>query len=112
MTSKNILTSIVNKNEDVDTLTKKLLKRLNGVIHDCFKKIRIKEDRSDYDIVQLFDQRRTLRSKTDEDSKKLLKQIDDELAYKCADNNVKTIREELRIYHVTRGALMLGVCGN
>ena len=70
MTSKNILTSIVNKNEDVDTLTKKLLKRLNGVIHDCFKKIRIKEDRSDYDIVKLFDQRRTLRSKTDEDSKK------------------------------------------
>ena len=108
MTSKDILTSIVNKDEDVDMLTKKLLKRLNGVIHDSFKKVRITEDNTDDDIVQLFDQRRALRSKKDEDSKKLLKQIDDKLADKCADNNVKIIREELKDIGCDEGGFNVG----
>ena len=44
MTSIYILTSIVNKDEDVNMLTNKLLERLKGVIHDTFRKFRIKED--------------------------------------------------------------------
>ena len=108
MTSRDILTSIVNKDEDVDILTKKLLKRLNGVIHESFKKIRIKEDNQDIIILKLFDQRRVLRTKTDENSKKLLSQINDKLAEKFADNNVKIIRDELKDIACDEGGFNVG----
>ena len=42
LTSQDIFTSIVNKEQDANTLTNKFLKRLNGVICESFKKIRIR----------------------------------------------------------------------
>ena len=38
MTSSNILTSLVDKDTNVNKLTKKFIKRLNGIIHQCLKK--------------------------------------------------------------------------
>ena len=51
MTSQNILISLVNKDQDINSLTKKFIKRLNGIIHKCFKKIRVQEDSSNKDIM-------------------------------------------------------------
>ena len=70
MTSKHILTSVVSKDIDINNLTKKFIKRLNGIIHNCFKKIRIQEDNGVSDVTMLLDRRRILRCKTDKESKK------------------------------------------
>ena len=108
MTSNNILTSIVEKEDNVNTLTSKLLKRLNGVLHKCFKRIRITKNDSDNEIQKLFDQRRRLRSKTYEESKEILKEVDDKLADKCAERNVEKIREELKDIKCDEGGFNVG----
>lgn len=59
-TSKGVLTDIVEKNEDANKLTNKFMKRLNGLIHQCFKKTWINEDNNDKEVINLFEQRRTL----------------------------------------------------
>merc|ERR1711874_35680 len=58
---QNIFSSIVKKNENVNTLTKKSLKRLNGCLYQCFKKTRVSNTDDNSDIFELFDKRRTLR---------------------------------------------------
>ena len=77
LTSKGILTNIVEKDEDANKLTNKFMKRLNGLLHECFKKTRMIENNSKDDIINLFDRRRVLRSKVDKESKKELKNIED-----------------------------------
>ena len=108
MTSKDIFTSIVSKDENTNTITKKLINRLNGVIHTCFKKIRIREDKSDNDIVKLFDKRRKLRSKVDKYSQEKLKQAEEELADKCADANYEKIKNELKDIDCEDGGFNIG----
>ena len=58
LTSQDIFTSIVNKEQDANTLTNKFLKRLNGVICESFKKIRIRNNNKDDEIMMLFEKRR------------------------------------------------------
>ena len=67
-TSKDILTSLVSKDNDANILMKKFMKRLNGIIHACFKKTRITEKQDNEDIVKLFNKRRVLRPKKNEES--------------------------------------------
>ena len=87
ITSANVLTSIVEKEKDANTLTNIFMKRLNGMIHTCFRETRMKEDCTQTDIMKLFERRNILRSKTDENSKQELTNIENELADKCAESN-------------------------
>ena len=68
------------KDIDVNRLTNKFMKRLNGIIHKCFKKIRIQEGNDNDKINELFE--RKLKSKLDNKSKKILEFVEDELAEK------------------------------
>ena len=108
LTSSNILTLLVNKDLDIDTLTKKFIKRLNGIIHQCFKKIRIQEGGNNNEISQLFDKRRELKSKDDKESQKLLSLVEEELANKCAESNFEKIKEELADLDCDEGGLNMG----
>ena len=75
------LSSIFNNEKDLNSCTKKFMKRLDGFIHECFRKIRIKE-KQNTEIDDLFNRRRILRNKDDDASKDDLKKIEDELAEK------------------------------
>ena len=108
ITSGNILTSIVEKNQDANVLTNKFLKRLNGMLHQCFKKTRIKEEDKETDIIKLFDERNKLRSKEDKHSKSRLIEVEQELADKCAENNYKKIMEEIKDIECDEGGFHMG----
>ena len=107
-TSKEVLTSIVSRDNDANTLTKKFMKQINGLIHECFKKIRITENNDSDDIIKLFDKRRKLRTKTDEISIKELKIVEENLAEKCAETNYKHIKEELKDIECDEGGFNVG----
>ena len=90
-----ILSSIVNKNSDINIATKKFIKRINGYLHKCFKKKKKKCEVKNKDISKLFDRRRILRSKTDDDSKIELGKVEAKLAEKCDKENYIKIKNEL-----------------
>ena len=56
---------------DLDNQTKKFLKKLEKVIHKCFKKIRVKE-KVDKEKEELYKKWKSLKNRTDEKSKKEL----------------------------------------
>ena len=105
---KGALTSIVKKSKDVNVATKKFLKRLNGYICQSFKKIQISEHSGDTDITKLFDERRKLGSKTDNESRERLVEVEEALADKCAEQNVKIIEEGLRDFECDEGGFNMG----
>ena len=97
ITSQKILSKVVKKDGDAQSVTKRFLKRLNGVIYQSFTKIRIKDNSENKDeIVKLFDRRRFLRLKEDENSRKEVAEIETKLADKCAETNYNTIKNELK----------------
>ena len=90
----NILSSIFENDKDLNSCTKKFLKRLNGCIQECFRKVRI-TDKTNAEIESLFQKRRTLRNKADDKSKDELKNVEEELANRCAKDNLAKIAEEI-----------------
>ena len=108
MTSKHILSSVVKQDSDINNITKKFLKRLNGIIHNCFKKIRIHEDSGVSDVTKLLDKRRILRCKTDMESKRELEAVETELADKCAESNYSKIIEEIKDLSCEEGGMNAG----
>ena len=80
------LSSVFDNDQDLNSITKKFLKRLNGVIHNSFKKIKISE-RPNKALEELFEKRNLLRTKSDPESRDALEQVEEELASKCAEDN-------------------------
>ena len=91
MTSNNTkLSSIFESNKDINKQTKQFIKKLDGVLHHCFKKIKIKgTPNKEFD--DLFAQQKQLKSKVDAESKRKLKEIEDRLAEKMSDNMFKIV---------------------
>ena len=56
----------------------------------------------------MFDERRVIRSKTDKDSKERLNTVEEDIAHKCAEENVRIIEEELRDPECDEGGLNIG----
>ena len=79
--------------KDVEVKTKQFLKRLKYCITKCFDKIRIKGPRVDKKLEELFDKRRHLKTKEDEESVKELEEVEQMLADICAENNLKIVEE-------------------
>ena len=71
LTSKEgMFTNIFNdKTKDIEGISKKFLKILEGSLHQCFSKIRVKE-KGNKELDSLFNKRRLLRTKSDNNSKK------------------------------------------
>jgi hypothetical protein len=93
MTSRdNFLSNTMqNKDKDINTRTKKFLKRIGYCISKCFKKVRIKQSKRNKTIENLFNKRRILRTKEDETSIEELSRVEEELAEMCAEDNKKLI---------------------
>ena len=94
ITSKdNFLSSVFETEGSIEVQTKKFLKRLGYCISICFKKIRENNSRRNLHIEDLFNKRRILKNKTDEDSFERLKEVEAQLATICASDNAKMIEE-------------------
>ena len=82
-----------NENKDIEVTTKQFLKRLKYCITQCFDKIRVKGPRVDKKLEELFDKRRRLKTKDDETSIKELEEVEELLAERCAEQNLKIVEE-------------------
>ena len=89
------LSQIFDSDKDINVLTKKFLKRLNGFICQNFKKIRITED-IDKNLEKLYNMRSELRNKTDEDSKEKLKDVEKQLEDEYSNDFYEKIKKELQ----------------
>ena len=71
------------------------MKKLNNCLHQCFRKIRIK-DRENKVLSNLFNRRRSLRTKSDKGSKIELQHVEEELSNAVAEDNYIKIKNELK----------------
>ena len=87
-----MLSSIFDSEEDLDILTGRFLKKLDGCISNSFKKIRLakKEDKGE----DLYNQMTNLKSKTDEKSKAKLQEVLEKIA-EDAKKNFETVKAEV-----------------
>ena len=101
------LSSVFDSHSDLHAITKKFLKRLNGCLHNSFKKVKLSE-RHNHELEELFSRRKKLRMKTDEKSREELKKVESELASKCAQDNYEKIKEELDGINCEEGGVNSG----
>jgi hypothetical protein len=85
----------------------KFFKKLDDCIYQSFTKIRI-INRPNRNIEELFEKRKILRSKTDDESKSELEQVEIKLAEKCAQSNYDKIMEEIGDIDCEQGAINYG----
>ena len=74
------------------------MKILSGIIHSCFKKVRIGGRKENPKLKDLFEKRKHLKSRMDKFSKDELKKVEAELAEMCAEDNFSKIKEEVKNY--------------
>ena len=89
------LTKISEMEKPLHIVTNKLMKRLRGFVHKCFKKVKI-TNKVDTEMEKLYNERRLLKSKTDPHSKKELDKIEEKLATKYSDKMCKIILGEVK----------------
>ena len=88
MTSNNcILSSIFDSKNNINIQTMKFLKRLNGMLHACFKKIKITPNsKEEKEISDLYKQQKILKFKTDVKSMKKLEEVKEKLEDKLSED--------------------------
>ena len=82
----------------------RFLKKLDKVIHKCFKKIRVTE-KKDEEKEKLLEKWNVLRAKYDVASKTKLEKVEEELAAKYADENFQKIKDRTAGAHCEDGGL-------
>ena len=82
----NYLSEVFDNDEDLDTSTNRLIKRLENIIKKSFNKIRIK-DKPDKELKDLYNKRNKLKKKDDQESKNEFEKIENRLSEKCAQKN-------------------------
>ena len=103
----NVLSSSFNSKDDINTCTNKFIKSLNQCIKKCFKKIRLTE-KPNKELDDLFNRRRILRNKNDEQSCEDLAKVEDTLANLCAESNYNKIKEEVEHMKSDEGGVNSG----
>ena len=88
-----MISSTINEDGDVNEVTKRFMKKIDGCIAACFKRRRVgkKKDTSED---ELHEKRRQLKLKTDDESKAKMKIVEKEIADKAEQNYIK-IKDEL-----------------
>ena len=107
----NELSIIFDNKKDLNICTKKFLKRLDGFIHESFRKIRLTENKNT-EIDELFQKRKILRGKDDNVSKDELEKVEEELAKRCAEDNRRLIMEEISGIECQEGGVSSGKLWN
>ena len=105
--SSDYLSSVFDTEDDVDKSVERFLKRLNDVLHKCFRKVRITE-KVNAEYEDLMKRRNSLRKKHDNESIEELKVIEDKLADLCAKANKAKIEEELNGIKCDEGGIHSG----
>ena len=91
LTSKTNMASIFESNKHLDVLTKKFLKRLNGAIVQCFKKIRsTKKNNNKLEV--MYKKLNELKSQVDDENKALIEEVEKQIAAEA----VNIIHEETK----------------
>ena len=80
---------------------------LNKILHQCFRKIKVKETYTT-DIDRLFIKQKELKKKTDKDSQIRLKEVEATLAEKTADDLFKIVKEEVEKVKCQEGGFNSG----
>ena len=75
----NYLSEVFDNDEDLDTSTNRLIKRLENIIKKSFNKIRIK-DKPDKELKDLYNKRNKLKKKDDQESKNEFEKIENRLS--------------------------------
>ena len=94
-TNTDCLSKIIDLDKPIDVVAKKFMKRLSGVIHKCFNKVKI-VDKEDKRLQKLYNTRRVLRNKSDDESVLKLEEVEKELSEKYADIMCKKIMGEIK----------------
>ena len=81
------------KDKRIEGQTKKFLKRFGYCLSRCFKKIRIRDTYRNKALQELFNKRRILRTKKDDESCEALEKVEKQLSDMCAEDNLKLIKE-------------------
>ena len=99
-----VLSSIFDTNEDIEVQTKKFLNKLNNILHQSFKKIRITKNK-DSEIDKLFRKQKKLKKKKEinKAEQKELKEVESELADKMANDLYEIVKEEVNIVKSDEG---------
>ena len=88
------LSEVFETNEDINTQTKKFLKRLDKTVNRCFKKVRISGKKpSEYE--KLYGKWVEVRHLEDDENKQKSKDLEAELADKYAKTKFEKIQEEI-----------------
>jgi hypothetical protein len=103
----NDLIKIFETNKSITVQTRKFLKKINGYIHQSFKKVKIVEN-CDKQLENLYNIRRHLRNMQDEKSKKSLEEIESKLAEKYSDIMYNKIKEEVKGINCEEGGFNSG----
>ena len=108
MTKNNTkLSSIFETEERVEVQARKFIKALNRILHQCFKKVSIKP-KLNTKIDQLFRRQRELKKKTDKESQKELKDVEEDLADKMAEDLYNIVKEEVKLVESDEGGFNSG----
>ena len=99
------------ENCDIEKATKKFIMNLDDCMHQSFKNIRVKH-RENKELARLFNKRRSLRTKSNEHSKRELIKVKSDLADKCAKENYSKIKEELKDIESDEGGMNAGKLWN
>ena len=106
LTSKTNMASIFESNKHLDVLTKKFLKRLNGAIVQCFKKIRsTKKNNNKLEV--MYKKLNELKSQVDDENKALIEEVEKQIAAEA----VNIIHEETKGLDSEDGGKNLATCG-
>jgi hypothetical protein len=105
------LSSIFDQEGDLNDLANTFLKKLNKIIHKCFQKIRVTE-RKDEVREKLFKKWSDLKNKDDETSKSELKDVENELSEKYAEEYFEKIKERTGNIDCEDGGLHSGSLWN
>ena len=95
MTSEGqFLSEVFNDEEkDVEVKAKQFVKRLKYCISKCFQKIRIRGQKTDEKADELFELRRKLRNKNDDESVTKLEEVETMLAEHCSEENLEIVKQ-------------------
>ena len=81
------------KDKQIEGQTKKFPKRFGYCLSRCFIKIRIRDTYRNKALQELFNKRRILRTKKDDESCEALEKVEKQLSDMCAEDNLKLIKE-------------------
>ena len=88
------LSKIFDTNKKVGKQAKQFMKRLNGILHECFKKIKITENVDKEEDV-LYKKQKELKNKGDPESKKELSKIEERLVSLKSNDLFNVVKDEI-----------------